>query len=159
MTNGSQENAFRHTYGQAMIASRWGRTAAEEIGWAHEDRPDIDTTRRVFRDENPAEALFQADTVADQLNNEIGRRLADANPHASFREMALIVLEAYHRDGLYTATTHEDGSVTIARERLTDEQYESARDQVVQMNERAEAADAAEAERAQGRSENPANGR
>jgi hypothetical protein len=121
-TNGSQENAFRHAFGQALITQEYGVEAAIDIGYAHEDLPNIDTNRRRFTDEsNPDNALFQADTVADLLNNSIGRRIALANPDADRRELARLVAETYWRDGLFQALPDGRGSFIVVRTHLPTE--------------------------------------
>ena len=126
LQNGSQMNAFRHTFGQALITIKYDREFAEIVGFAHEDLPTIDTTLRRFSNPDiPSNALFQADTVADQLNNEIGRRIAEGlGPNVSNRDVAKAVLRAFRDDGLYVASFRGRGEVTISRQRLTGQQYQ-----------------------------------
>ena len=59
----------------------------------------------------------------DLLNNQIGRYIGKANPDASMQDLAMKTLDYFHDNGLYTATTNKDGTVTIGQTRITDEQY------------------------------------
>jgi hypothetical protein len=122
LENGSERNAFRHTFGQAVITQKWGRKHAEAVGAAHENIPTIDTTKRSFSNRTaPSNALFEADTVADQLNNEIGRRIAESlGSKASTRDIAEKVLRTFRDEGLYVATFRGKGEVTISRQQLTE---------------------------------------
>ena len=126
LQNGSQMNAFRHTLGQALIAKEYGRDFAVVVGFAHEDLPTFDTSLRIFSDRRiPSNALFQADTVADQLNNEIGRQIAESlGSDFSNRDAAEAVLRVFRNEGLYVASFQGWGVVTISRKRLTEQQYQ-----------------------------------
>ena len=125
LQNASPLNAFRHAFGQALITREYGRALAVVSGYAHEDLPTIDTTKRSFSDPStPSNALFEADTVADQLNNEIGRRIAEglgAGP--SNRDIAAAVLSEFRDKGLYVATVQGPGVVTLSRQRLAEPEY------------------------------------
>ncbi|MFI6100869.1 hypothetical protein ACIA8G_35415 [Lentzea sp. NPDC051213] len=123
--NGSQQNAFRHTFGQAIITREYGRQRAVEVGFAHENNPVIDTTRRSFKlASTPGNALFEADTVADQLNNEIGRRIAERlGPGASNLDLAGAVLREFRDEGLYVATFDVPGEVRLSRQPLTPTEF------------------------------------
>jgi filamentous hemagglutinin len=123
--NGSQQNAFRHTFGQAIITREFGRQLAIEAGYAHEDLPVIDTTRRSFKPApTPGNALFEADTVADQLNNEIGRRIAERlGAGASNLDLARAVLREFRDEGLYVATFDVPGEVRLSRQPLTPAEF------------------------------------
>jgi hypothetical protein len=126
LENGSQRNAFRHTFGQALITKQYGRKLAVASGFAHEDLPKIDTTRRYFFIDPgaPSNALFEADTVADQLNNEIGRRIAEGlGPAASNIDLATAVLNEFKDKGLYVATFEMKGVVKLSRVRLTPQEF------------------------------------
>ena len=64
---GGQSNAYRHTLWQAILANTFGTEHAIRIGNVHEDILPIDMSVRLFRVKN------DADTMADLLNNIIGR--------------------------------------------------------------------------------------
>lgn len=133
-TNGSQENAFRHAFGQALATAWHGRLLATLGAFAHEDEPQIDTLQRVFsvnpatpgifsaNSANPKLALFRADTVADFLNNEIGRRIAEHLRTKDAKELAKATLFEFLARGLYTAE-FGPGVVRIKRERLELEEF------------------------------------
>jgi hypothetical protein len=138
LENGSQKNAFRHTFGQALIARKAGRKLAVISGYAHEIQPTIDTTQRYLRIPStpgnpsepanrsaPANTLFDADTIADQLNNEIGRQIAERlGSTASNRDVAAAVLTEFKEKGLYAATFEMPGVIKVSREKLPPEQFE-----------------------------------
>ncbi|MFH0343767.1 MAG: DUF6973 domain-containing protein [Chromatiales bacterium] len=125
LENGSQKNAFRHTFGQALITKTFGRKLAVASGFAHENLPTIDTSLRYFSNPRaPWNALFEADTVADQLNNEIGRQIAESLGAAvSNRDVAAAVLSEFKDKGLYVATFEMPGVVKLSRQRLTQQQF------------------------------------
>jgi RHS repeat-associated protein len=128
---GSHVNAFRHGLWQASITSELGQSTARQAGNAHEDNPYADQSQRSFSGEG---ALAQADQVVDMLNNVIGQQIGLDNPNASMQELALGVLNEFHSNGLFVATTGEDGNVTITRTQLTDKQYKSALKNILSTN-------------------------
>lgn len=125
LQNRSQLNAFRHAFGQAIITKEYDRRHAELVGSTHEDLPAIDTTRRYFSNlTTPSNALFEADTVADQLNNEIGRRIGERlGKKASNREIAEAVLVEFKDNGLYVASFRGPGEVILSRQRLSEAEF------------------------------------
>jgi uncharacterized protein DUF6973 len=134
-TNGSQENAFRHTYGQVLATALFGRASATEAASAHEEHPDIETSRRVFMNENnPIDALFQADTVADLLNNEIGRQIGERTLTKNAKELAIATLEEFYKKGLYTCEFLGHGLVRVRRESLGLEQFSEGMDLMSRLN-------------------------
>lgn len=128
----SEVNAFRHTLWQATIAGKYGQDIAEKVGYSHEDKLPGDLSQRTFTGPN---ALAEADTTVDLLNNVIGRQVASENPGASMKQLALKALDKYHTEGLYVGTKNADGSVTIARTRLSDAKYNAARTTIESLND------------------------
>jgi RHS repeat-associated protein len=128
---GSQVNAFRHTLWQATIADKFGGDIAKQVGDAHEENPSVNLNNRTF---SGKDALSQADQTIDLLNNQIGRGIADDNPKASMQELAVKTLDVYHGDGLYTATINQDGSVSITRTKISDEQYNKSLETINKLN-------------------------
>ncbi|QLH31661.1 MAG: RHS repeat-associated core domain-containing protein [Cyclobacteriaceae bacterium] len=120
---GSHVNAFRHGLWQASITSEFGQSTAKQVGNAHEDNPFADLSQRSFSGED---ALAQGDQVADMLNNNIGQQIGLDNPNASMKDLALGVLQEFHKSGFYVATTSEDGTVTITKTQLTNSQFMTA---------------------------------
>lgn len=76
--NDDQNDAFRHAYWNALMASRFGEDWAEDYGTAHEQRPQNEAAREAM----------------DLYNNEVGRRIASENPDASSEELAALVERA-----------------------------------------------------------------
>lgn len=70
--------------------------------------------------------MFEADRVVDLLNNEVGRAIGKKHSSSSNKEMAKMVMNEYYQNGLWTAKHNDDGSYTIAKTRITTEQYNAA---------------------------------
>ena len=81
--NDNHTDAFRHAYWNALLSKLFGSSWAAEFTTAHEG---------LTGNPGPREAM-------DLYNNEVGRSIADAHPHASPEELAEHV-EAALRDGL-----------------------------------------------------------
>lgn len=84
--NDDQNDAFRHTYWNALMARRYGQDWAESYATAHEGVEGNAAVREAM----------------DLYNNEVGRRLAAANPDADEDELADLVQQAV-----------EDGEVLV----------------------------------------------
>jgi len=117
---------------QATIITEFGANIATQVGNAHEENPGVDLNNRHFTGQN---ALAQADQSVDLLNNEIGRGIGAANPGASPKELAKMVLTAFKNEGLFTATVNADGSVTIARTTITEEQNKQGGKTISSLND------------------------
>ena len=130
-TAGTQVNAFRHTLWQATIADKFGGDIAKQVGNAHEDNPSVNLNVNTFSGKS---ALSQADQTIDLLNNNIGRKIGKDNPSATMQEIATKTLDAFHNDGLYTATVNKDGSVTINKTKISDEQYKQGMETLNNLN-------------------------
>ena len=128
---GSHVNAYRHGLWQASITSEFGESTAKQAGNAHEENPHADKTQTAFTGEN---ALSQADQVVDMLNNDIGQKIGSDNPNASMKDLAVAVLQQFHSDGFYTASTAKDGTVTITKTQLTRSQFTSALKAILNTN-------------------------
>ncbi|MEU6234090.1 hypothetical protein [Kitasatospora sp. NPDC047058] len=79
--NDSHRDAFRHAYWNALMTQRYGEDWTKRYASAHEQLP-----------KNPGDR-----EAMDLYNNEVGRRIAMANPHASDEELARLVEEAVRR--------------------------------------------------------------
>lgn len=84
--NDDHNDAFRHTYWNALMARRFGQYWAESYGTAHEGLEGNAAVREAM----------------DLYNNEVGRRIAEANPDADEDELADLVQQAV-----------EDGEVLV----------------------------------------------
>lgn len=76
------QDAFRHAMWNALMTDKFGEEWAEDYGTAHEQQPNS----------RPASEAM------DLHNNEVGRRIAAANPDASTEKLADLVEKAV-RDG------------------------------------------------------------
>jgi len=79
--NDSHRDAFRHAYWNALMTQRYGEDWTRRYASAHEQLPT-----------NPGDR-----EAMDLYNNEVGRRIAVANPDASDEELARLVAEAVKR--------------------------------------------------------------
>jgi RHS repeat-associated protein len=122
---GSEVNAARHAIWQASITSIFGQDIAQQAGNAHEDNPNVDLSIKTFTGEN---ALHQADQSIDLLNNQIGQEIGKNSIGSTVKEIANKVLDIYNKEGLFTATQNKDGSITISRTKISDEQLQTAKD-------------------------------
>ncbi|OEJ99376.1 hypothetical protein A8C32_09450 [Flavivirga aquatica] len=122
--DGNLRNAYRHVLWQASIAYEISSKEAELIGYTHESNPNADLLlgENVYTTE--FKNLFQADEVIDLLNNRLGRKISDKlkqkQNNLNRKELALRVLEEFHKEGFYTAKKTENG-YTIELTKLTDE--------------------------------------
>ncbi|MGY1436504.1 DUF6973 domain-containing protein [Streptomyces reniochalinae] len=80
--NDDHNDAFRHSYWNALMTKKYGAEWTEKYTVAHEARPG-----------NPPER-----EAMDLYNNEVGRRIASSHPDASEEELADLVEKAV-RDG------------------------------------------------------------
>ncbi len=81
--NDGHQDAFRHAYWNATMASHQGAEFAEQYATAHEALPESDVN--------------QTRETMDLYNNEVGRRIQAANPDASDGELATLVQDAIGR--------------------------------------------------------------
>lgn len=120
---GSERNAFRHALWQTMIANEFDAGIARRIGNAHEgiklaESGHVDFNLPLVQD------LQAADEVVDFLNNEIGRNIAASlGENATSLDMAKKVLKVQRDEGLWTVNQTEDGTFSISRTKITQEQY------------------------------------
>lgn len=125
---GSESNAFRHAVWSGAITSKYGEAAALDIGNAHEGIP-MGARGNAHVDFNaPApDNMLAADSVVDFLNNAIGREIGkQVGEGASEWDVAVQVLDVQLKEGLWTATSNNNGSINIARTKITQKQYNTA---------------------------------
>ncbi len=120
LEEGDEGNAYRHTLWQAMITNILGEESATRIGNAHEYNSSYD----VGKTSGLTESEF--DTAIDLRNNEIGRCIGAKNKGASNKKLALLVLKEFRKNGLWVGTKQADGTYSIQKKRITQEQYDSA---------------------------------
>lgn len=79
--NDGHNDAFRHSYWNALMTKRYGADFTENFTNAHEGAPG-----------NPADR-----EAMDLYNNAVGRRIATENPNASDEQLAQLVQQAIQR--------------------------------------------------------------
>jgi len=121
---GSQINAFRHTLWQATIASKYDEDIAREAGDAHEDNPDA------IQGQNYSQLISkkfgtmkEADKTIDLSNNQVGRKIGEANKGASMKDLALKVLDAFAETGLYPSYKDDNGNIRMTASKINPEQF------------------------------------
>jgi RHS repeat-associated protein len=158
---GSQVNAYRHALWQSAITQQYGSGIASEIGNAHEENPLAATGGQL---KTTFYSLSAADETVDLLNNMIGRAIGQANSNASFSELASKTLDYYKNVGLWSASpvigaNGRPKGYSISLNRLTQEQYDSAKKKLNTLNnkgrnpEQQKASDIAEQERMEARAD------
>ncbi len=125
---GGEVNAFRHTLWQAKVSGDYGESIAKQVGAAHENNPEADTSQRTF------DTRASADETTDLLNNEIGRGIGAENSGDTMLQLADKVLDTFKKDGLYTVTEGKDGKFNISRTNITDKQYNALKKRFAELN-------------------------
>ncbi|WP_419997078.1 DUF6973 domain-containing protein [Streptomyces boninensis] len=95
--NDDHNDAFRHAYGNALMASKYGEDWTTDFATAHERLP----------------GNFQEREAMDLHNNEVGRRIAVENPDASPEELADLVEQAV-RDGEMVVVREGGGGLSFS---------------------------------------------
>ncbi|WP_326692280.1 MULTISPECIES: DUF6973 domain-containing protein [unclassified Streptomyces] len=95
--NDNHNDAFRHTYWNALMTKKYGAEWTEKYATTHETRPGNQPEREAM----------------DLYNNEIGRRIAQDNPDASDEELADLVEKAV-RKGDTVVVDHGGGRLAFS---------------------------------------------
>ncbi|CAM1359482.1 conserved hypothetical protein [Tenacibaculum litoreum] len=115
---GSDRGAFRHALWQALIAKEFGSEDAKLVGDTHEGKP-VDTSKK-----SGIEGIFEADQVADESNNEIGRAFGvGKGQDLNTIDIAKGILNIFKEEGLFTIKKEKDGTFTVTRTKITEKQY------------------------------------
>ena len=123
---GSERNGFRHALWSATMANKYGNKISERISNAHEGIPIlesgyVDFSMPLVQNENVA------DEVVDFLNNQIGREIAASLPdNMNQKDIAKEVLKVYHKQGLWVVDKNTDGTISILKHKISEEQYNKA---------------------------------
>ncbi|WP_233260818.1 RHS repeat domain-containing protein [Pedobacter sp. HMWF019] len=131
---GGNQNAFRHVDGQAIAAAAVGQKIAKEAGDAHEGKYGL---QNVLKDNEGALMELHkngtvkidgaiADSFVDQLNNQVGRAIAKANPGLSDLELAIKSLEAVRDGNAFVYDIEKGGTATIKHSSMSKEQFDEA---------------------------------
>ncbi len=123
---GSSRGAFRHALWQALITKSFDYETALDIGKGHD--PNIPEYK------NSYDKLSDADTIADTLNNIIGRSIG-INSNKSNTEITEDVLNFQYELGLYNVKKNEDGTYSVCLTKLSNEEYNSAMKKLSNLND------------------------
>ncbi|EGV34713.1 DUF6973 domain-containing protein [Neisseria weaveri] len=128
---GTQINAVRHTLWQAAITSRFNADIARKIGDAYEINPSIREDQQDYADR------YQADQAVDLRNNRIGRKIGTTHNKTNMKTLAGLVLEHFHRHGLWTASEIKENGKTfwrIEQTRIGKKAYQKALTELESLN-------------------------
>ena len=64
------------------------------------------------------------------LNNEIGISIGEKNKNSDMKSLTRDILDYYHTDGLWVTDNNSDGTWSIRKEKLSDQQYNEAIEQL-----------------------------
>lgn len=132
---GTERNAFRHALWSSTITSEFGIQAARDITNAHEGVGIGETSRIDFTQAFEGNDADLADNVVDILNNAIGMEIGQNNEGATPLELATQVLDVFASEGLWVATTDENGNITIQRQTITQDQYNTASNNLINLDQ------------------------
>jgi RHS repeat-associated protein len=116
-SEGDEGNAFRHTLWQAMITKEFNASEAERIGATHEDSLPPNMEQRSFTD------LHDADTMADLLNNSIGREIGIEFGELGNKDLAIVTLCEFRNSGLWVVKGNEENGFIVERHKLSDQEF------------------------------------
>ena len=122
---GSEVNAFRHTFWISIITNRWGENIGLQVGNAHEKNQNvINEIKDIYS--HKFKTLSDADQAVDLLNNIIGREIGKTTSiDSTSKDITKKVLDYYYENGLNIVKETDDGYYVIVKERLSYERYKS----------------------------------
>ena len=124
---GREQNALRHVLWSAAITCQYGPLIAKRFGNAHEG---VALNGDILIDFN--DPLIQgdpdlADQIVDALNiqigRELGKKMGESATQIDIARESLIIQKEY---GLWEVNTEEDGSLSISRNKITEDQFYNA---------------------------------
>ena len=89
--NGGMVDAFKHTLWMALTTQKIGSRKALLLGQAHEEG------NRLEYESDPVRKKIHQDSIAsrmDMLNNQIGAKIGEDNPKATFDELVALVMQS-----------------------------------------------------------------
>jgi RHS repeat-associated protein len=131
---GGNQNAFRHVVGQSLVASHINGAVAKEAGDAHEGKYNNEKVLEnnagaVNELKNKGTVVLEhgiSDSFVDQLNNQVGRDIAKANPEATDKELAVKSLQAVRDGKTYVYKLGDNGKDTVIKSSMTEKEYKKA---------------------------------
>lgn len=121
----SWAGALRHVAWQSDITARNSADLAEKIGNCHEIMYFPNTEKRLFVN------LDDADSTADLLNNELGRKNGTERWYLSPKQKMLRALVEARLNGLYKVRRNSSGQYEVFRERMDDKTYRAIFNEVI----------------------------
>ena len=132
---GSIKNAFRHALLSTLLTVELGLKTSFIIASSHEEDPFL-----LYRG-NQTYGLSNknADAHVDLLNNRIGRQIGEKLT-SNRRDIALAVLEYFHKNGLYILEKQKDekGNEALVPTlyRLTDDEFTLLKDKLMKLDKK-----------------------
>lgn len=130
MTKGisGEENALRHGLWSARITQQYGGETALKLTNAHEGIAYKSTVSIDYTTPFVGATMDDADFTADMLNNTIGREIGarEENAGLNTQQLAIKVLDVYRNEGLWEGKASDDGTFTVERRKISQEQYDQA---------------------------------
>lgn len=122
---GSEVNAFRHSFWVSIITNKWGEDIARQLSNTHEANSNaLDNITDPYSYQ--FSSMTAADEAVDLLNNRIGVQVGQSLPEgASQKDIARAILDYYHDYGLNVVVPDGNGNYIIEQQRLSDERYQA----------------------------------
>ncbi|MBQ1697314.1 MAG: hypothetical protein II075_05485 [Bacteroidales bacterium] len=89
--NGGMVDAFKHTLWMALTAQKIGYDKALLLGQAHEDGNYLEYVADPTRKKTPQDSIASR---MDMLNNQVGAKIGEDNPKATFDQLVAIVRQS-----------------------------------------------------------------
>ncbi len=67
--------------------------------------------------------MKEADETIDLSNNQVGRKIGEANKGASMKDLALKVLDTFAETGLYTSYKDDNSNIRMTASKINPEQF------------------------------------
>jgi len=129
---GTEVNALRHVIWQGMITLHFGEVISTAAGMAHEDDENIEllAKHKAKKGEVSYVEIDEADSIADLLNNELGRalgkELSERKRTTSAKDVSRAAVGQFFTSGFYVVHQNEDGTYSVKRKRASRESLNKA---------------------------------
>lgn len=126
---GSDRGAYRHALWSALMTKEYGAETAKSIADSHEGAT-IDISNK-----NNLNNIVQADGIADELNNQIGRKYGEERNFATKKGLALTILDIFKTEGLYTIKQNKDGTFNVTKTNISEKDWKDLRNRIIELND------------------------
>ncbi|TGN21923.1 DUF6443 domain-containing protein [Empedobacter tilapiae] len=126
---GSDRGAYRHALWSAIMTKEYGAETAKSVADSHEGTT-IDISNK-----NNINNIVQADGIADELNNQIGRKYGEERSFATKKGLALTILDIFKTEGLYTIKQNKDGTFNVTKTNLSEKDWKDLRNRITELND------------------------